>query len=181
MNIYLIGFRCTGKTSIGKIIAQKLGMKFIDADDELVTQQGITIADMVDMHGWDFFREKESEVIKKLSEMNNTVVGTGGGVIINRMNAECMKRSGIVVWLKANPETIKQRMLQDKKTDESRPSLTSKGIIDEIQEVIEERAPFYKGAMTFDISTDTIGIEEAANHIIVKIQKLSNKEPGTKN
>ena len=175
MNIYLIGFRCTGKTSVGKIIAQKLGMGFIDADDELVKQQGVTITDMVDKHGWDYFRDKESDVIKELSEMDNTVVATGGGVILNKTNVECMKRSGIVVWLKANPETIEQRMLQDTKTDESRPSLTSKGIIGEIQQTIEERTPLYTHAMEIYITTDDIGIEDVADNIIVKIQTLKTK------
>jgi shikimate kinase len=181
MNIYLIGFRCTGKTSVGKIIAQKLGMGFIDADDELVKQQGVTIVDMVDTHGWDYFRDKESDVIKDISEMDNIVVATGGGVILNKTNVECMKRSGIVVWLKANSETIEQRMLQDTKTDESRPSLTSKGIIGEIQQTIEERSPLYKAAMEFYISTDNVGIEDVADKVILKINKIKNKEPGTKN
>jgi len=168
MNIYLIGFRCTGKTTVGKIIAHKLNMSFLDADDEIVKQQGMPISDIVDKHGWPYFREKESGIIKEISGMDNNVVATGGGVILNRENVEHMKRSGTVIWLKANPETVIKRILQDDKTEQSRPSLTSKGLIDEIQETIEVRMPLYQEAMEFYIDTDDIKVEEVADRIISK-------------
>ena len=69
MNIFLIGFRCTGKTTIGRIIADTIQMGFIDADDEIVKQQGMPISDIVNKHGWDYFREKESCIIKEISDM----------------------------------------------------------------------------------------------------------------
>jgi len=169
MNIYLIGFRCTGKTTVGKIIANKLKVEFIDADDEIVKQQGMQISDIVDKHGWTYFREKESDIIKEISGMGNTVVATGGGVILNKDNVEHMKKSGTVIWLRANPETVKNRILQDEKTKQSRPSLTSKGLIDEIQETIEIRTPLYKEAMKFHIDTDEKGIEEVADRIVKRL------------
>lgn len=169
MNIYLIGFRCTGKTTIGKIIANKLNMDFIDADDELVRQQGEPISEIVEKYGWNHFRDKESDIIKQISSRNNHVVATGGGVILKKENIECLKATGTVIWLKASPETIKNRILQDVKTEESRPSLTSKGLIEEIQETIETRTPLYAKAMDFKIDTDNTEVEIIANNILDKI------------
>ncbi|MCJ7773819.1 MAG: shikimate kinase [Desulfobacterales bacterium] len=166
MNIFLIGFRCTGKTTIGRIIADTLQMGFIDADDEIVKQQGMPISDIVDKHGWDYFREKESGIIKEISDMENHVVATGGGVVLNKDNVAHMKKSGIVIWLRANPETVQNRILQDEKTKQSRPSLTSKGLIDEIEETMEIRKPYYQEAMEFYIDTDKVEIDEVAGKIL---------------
>lgn len=168
MNIYLIGFRCTGKTTAGKIIADKLHMEFIDADDEIVKQQGMPISDIVAKHGWEYFREKESGIIKEISSKDGQVVATGGGVILNMDNVVHMKKNGIIIWLRAKPETVKNRILQDEKTRQSRPSLTSKGLIDEIEETIETRKPYYQKAMKFYIDTDDVDIEEVADRIISK-------------
>lgn len=169
MNIYLIGFRCTGKTTIGTIIAKKLKMEFIDADDELVRQQGEPISEIVEKYGWDHFREKESDIIKQISIRDNHVVATGGGVILKKENIDCLKKTGTVLWLTASPETVKNRMLKDEKTKENRPSLTSKGLVEEIKETIETRAPLYAEAMDFKIDTDNDEVEVIANNILDKI------------
>jgi shikimate kinase len=171
MNIFLIGFRCTGKTTVGRIIANKLHMEFIDADDELVKQQKMPISEIVDKHGWAYFRQKESEIIKKIASMNNQLVATGGGVILNNDNVDYMKKSGTIIWLKATPETVKNRILQDEKTEQSRPSLTSKGLIDEIEETIKTRTPLYQAAMEFCIDTDNVQIEEVVSKVLEKLEK----------
>ena len=101
--------------------------------------------------------------------MGNTVVATGGGVILNKDNAEHMKKNGIVIWLRANPETVKNRILQDEKTEQSRPSLTAKGLIDEIQETIETRTPLYQETMKFHIDTDEVEIDEVADRIVKRL------------
>ena len=111
---------------------------------------------------------RKSDIIKEISGMGNTVVATGGGVILNKDNVEHMKKSGTVIWLRANPETVKNRMLKDEKTEQSRPSLTSKGLVDEIKETIETRMPLYQEAMEFYIDTDDIKVEEVADRIISK-------------
>jgi shikimate kinase len=170
MNIYLIGFRCTGKTTIGKIISKELNMDFIDADDELVKQQGEPISEIVEKHGWDYFRDKESDVLKEISSRKNYVVATGGGVILKKENIDCMKKNGTVIWLRANPDTVKNRMLKDEKTEQSRPSLTSKGLIDEIKETIETRNPLYTEAMDFDIITDDVGVEEVTRKMLKRLE-----------
>jgi shikimate kinase len=170
MNIFLIGFRCSGKTSVGRSLAMRLGRPFLDADSELVKEQELNISEIVNKQGWNVFREIESDIIKRFCELDDHVVATGGGAVLNELNVKLMKRSGKLVWLKAKPETIKERILQDKKTKDFRPPLTSKGSVDEVQETLQNRNPFYEKAMDFDVDTDNIGIDEVCNIIIKKLK-----------
>ncbi|MBF0225968.1 MAG: shikimate kinase [Desulfobacterales bacterium] len=163
MNIYLIGYRCSGKTSVGSYIASIMGTPFIDADQELVKDAGMPISKIVDDKGWDFFRELEKQTIKKISGFSQKhVVATGGGVILKAENIEVMKKSGVVIWLKVNSETIKKRMFLDETTKEFRPSLTSKSLDKEIEDTLLERIPLYEKAKDFSIETDNISIEDTA-------------------
>jgi shikimate kinase len=170
MNIFLIGYRCTGKTSVGRSLAKRLGRPFLDADSELVKEHDLKISEIVNKQGWDVFREIESDIIKRFCELDDHVVATGGGVVLNDKNVKLMKRNGKLVWLKAKPETIKKRILQDKKTKDFRPPLTSKGSIDEVHETLQNRNPFYEKAMDFVVDTDDIGIHEVCNIIIKKLK-----------
>ncbi len=169
MNIFLIGYRCTGKTSVGRSLAKSLGRPFLDADSELVKEQDLNISEIVRKHGWDAFRKIESDVIKRVCDLDDHVVAAGGGAVLNDKNVKHMKRSGKLVWLKATPETIKKRILQDKNTKDFRPALTSKGSVEEIQETLLIRNPYYEKAMDFDVDTDDIGIDEVCHAIIKKL------------
>ena len=110
MNIFLIGYRCTGKTSVGRNLAKSLGRPFFDADAEIVEEQGLNISEIVSQQGWDAFREMEKAIIKKMCALDDFVVATGGGVVLDDENIENMKKSGVLVWLKATPGTIKKRI-----------------------------------------------------------------------
>ena len=171
MNIYLIGYRCTGKSSVGKFLAKKLGWQFIDADIELVKEHGMTISEIVAEQGWESFRKKEKAIIKRLNSLDEYVIATGGGAILDEENVKNMKKSGISIWLRANPETVKDRILKDETTEDSRPSLTSKGLMEEIEETLIYRNPFYENAMDFSVDTDNIDIE---NVCIAAQKKLRN-------
>lgn len=166
MNIFLIGYRCTGKTSIGKSLARMLEWSFVDADLELVDKHGMTISEIVSKEGWSSFREKEKAIIKRLSALDKHVVATGGGVILDIENVEQLKKSGTIIWLKATPETIKERILQDQNTEELRPSLTSKGLVEEIKETLLDRKPLYESAMDFSVDTDNRSIDDICGRII---------------
>ena len=175
MNIFLIGYRCTGKTSVGRSLAKSLGRPFLDADSELVKEQNLNISEIVSKQGWDAFREIESDIIKRVCALDDHVVATGGGAVLNDKNVKHMKRSGKLVWLKATPETIKKRILQDKNTEDFRPPLTSKGSAEEIHETLLNRNPFYEKAMDFDVDTDDIGIDEVCHAIIKKLNEKGYK------
>ena len=121
MNLFLIGYRCSGKTTIGKTIAKALDWSFVDADVILVRESGRSIKEIVDSEGWDAFRRMERSVLKQICADDRQVVATGGGVVLDRSNIQAMKTSGTVVWLDAGAETIQKRMLRDKNTGDFRP------------------------------------------------------------
>lgn len=169
MNIVLIGYRCTGKSSIGKRLAEILGWRFLDTDELLEQKVGMSIAEFVLKRGWDEFRKKEKEVINEISDVDNSVIATGGGVVLNEENVKILKKNGWIVWLKAEPDTIKQRMLKDK--GNTRPSLKGKDSLDEIKEVLEERIPLYQRSSDFSLDTDSFSVEQLCNAIIKEFQR----------
>jgi len=169
MNIFLIGYRCTGKTSVGKALAQKLNRPFADADEELVRENSMSIADMVVQHGWDYFRQRERAVIRRLSSLDNYVIATGGGAVLNPENITDMKKSGFAVWLKATAKSIKYRILLDKVTETQRPALTDKGLLEEIEEVLAIRNPLYETAMDMSVETDNPDVNGICDVILKKL------------
>ena len=172
MNIILIGYRCSGKTSVGKRLAQKLGWLFVDTDDRLVEKDGRSIKEIVEGNGWEGFRRLENEVIQEVCAQDNTVIATGGGAILDPANADVIQKSGEVVWLKVSPQTVKQRMARDEGTDTLRPALTSRGLYEEIIDVLKERNPIYGQTMDIAVDTDDKGIEEIVGQIIKKFFKI---------
>ena len=166
MNIFLIGYRCSGKTSVGKLLAGRLGWTFVDTDADIVSEHGLTIADMVVAQGWKSFREKEKAVIKRRCTLDQTVVATGGGAILDSVNVDLMKAVGTLVWLKAHADTVKERIFKDANTDDQRPSLTAKGLLEEIEETLAVRDPYYQSAMDFSVDTDDRSIDEISERIM---------------
>ncbi len=169
MNIYLIGYRCTGKTTVGKLLAGQLEWDFLDTDDKIVEDQGKSIKEIVENQGWEAFRKMERDVIKSFSGNRSHVIATGGGVILDEENVRVMKRTGSVVWLKASAQTIQQRLSKDKTTQAYRPSLTQKGTFDEVQETLKKRAPYYKSAMNYSVETDEATVEDVCREILKRI------------
>ena len=165
-NIYLIGYRCTGKSVVGRALADALGRPFIDADDEMVRTHGMTIQHIVRAQGWEGFRKKEAHVLERISSLQGHVIATGGGVVLSPDNVSRMKQSGTVVWLRATPETIRQRLDGDTKTEQLRPSLTSKGVEDEVEEVLKHREPLYADAAHYAIDTDDNDVETICRGLI---------------
>lgn len=172
MNIYLTGYRCTGKTTIGRALAHQLGWDFIDMDDRIVADQGVSIAQMVDRHGWDYFRQKERALVQQISRMQGRVVGTGGGVILNKDNVAAIRDSGKVVWLRCKPETIRRLIVADQRSDEMRPALTDQGLLEEIEDVLAEREPLYREAMDLVVDTDQFDVSRLCDQIVDGIRQL---------
>ena len=170
MNIFLIGYRCTGKTTVGRSLAKRLERNFFDTDLELVKEQGVNISDIVNQRGWAAFRKIEKQVIQLACERDNQVVATGGGAVLDEDNVKRMKDSGMLVWLRAEINTIEKRIIEDNTTRNFRPSLTSKGSVEEIQETLLERNPYYERAMDFLVDTDFMDIEAVCDTIIQKIK-----------
>ena len=178
MNIYLIGYRCTGKTTVGRWLADRLGWRFVDSDEEIVRTHGMTIQHVVRAQGWDAFREKEREALARIGRLDRHVVATGGGAVLDPENVRSMKSTGSVFWLKATPETIRHRMRKDEATGTLRPSLTSRGPGDEVEEVLAKRTAVYRNSA--DIEVDTDGrTPEAVGREILRCAKLESLDAGT--
>ena len=120
MNIVLIGYRGTGKSTVGKVVATRLGRTVVSTDAEVVKRAGQPISQIVAQHGWDHFRDIESEVCRDLSARDGLVIDTGGGIILRSQNVDALKKTGTLFWLNASVETITKRIGRDTQ----RPSLT---------------------------------------------------------
>lgn len=175
MNIFLIGYRCTGKTSVGQSLAKRLKRLFFDTDVEIVKEQGVNISDIVSKKGWDAFREMEKRMIRYACERDNQVVATGGGAVLDEQNVRRMKNSGVLVWLRADIKTIEKRIVGDSTTQDFRPALTSKGSIEEIRETLLARNSYYERAMHFFVDTDFMDIRTVCDTIIEKIKGTEYK------
>ncbi len=171
MNIFLIGYRCTGKSTTGAKLAKKLDFNFIDADIMLVEKYKTTISDIVEQKGWDVFRKMEKDVTCDICKLDNVVVATGGGVVLDPDNIDIIKKNSIVIWLCAESDTIYRRISGDEKTDEFRPSLTDKGLYKEVEETLAFRKSLYTKAMDFFIDTDNIDVDKVVDAALKQIKK----------
>uniref|UniRef100_A0A7C4NTT0 Shikimate kinase n=1 Tax=Thermodesulfobacterium geofontis TaxID=1295609 RepID=A0A7C4NTT0_9BACT len=170
--IILIGFRCVGKTTIGKKLAEVLEWKFLDLDEEIQKKLGKTIKEIVKEKGWGYFRKIEKEEMKKLRELKEIVIALGGGSVLHQEEMENLLENSLVVWLHSSPEVIIKRIKEDEKTSFQRPSLKNLDLEKEIFEVLKERIPLYEKFHNFRIDTDNLNIESAVKEIL---EKLSQK------
>ncbi|MBE9545795.1 MAG: shikimate kinase [Proteobacteria bacterium] len=171
-NLFLIGYRCTGKTTVGRCLAEDLGWLFIDTDSLIVIQQQMSIKEIVGAYGWEKFRQMERAMLKTVCASRRQVVATGGGIVLNEDNVKLMKKSGKTIWLKATYETIKNRMIQDKDSQDFRPALTLNDSLLEIEETLQSRAPLYQKALDLFVDTDENDIHAITNIIIEKLNSI---------
>lgn len=169
MNIILIGFRGTGKTTIGKILAQRLDKGFIDADEYLEQKQGKTIKDIFAEGGEKLFREIEARIIEELCLLNDRIIATGGGAILREENVRSLRKNGIIIFLDADVNTLYKRICRDAQTQRKRPNLTNRGAYEEIEYLLAYRRPLYDRMADFVINTAQISKNDAANKIIAFI------------
>ncbi len=163
MNIVLIGYRGTGKSTVGRLLAARLGRELVSTDAEIVKRTKRTIPEIVAQEGWEYFRNLESGICRDLASRDQLVIDTGGGVILRAQNVEALKKTGIVFWLTASVETIAKRIGGDKQ----RPSLTgTKSFVDEIQDVLQERTPKYQAAADHIIRTDDRSINQLVETLL---------------
>ena len=158
--IILIGYRATGKTCVGKRLAERLGLRFLDMDQELEHRHGQSIAEMVTARGWPYFRALEKALLLELAAGSGLVLSTGGGAILHQEIWPRVKASGLVVWLTADHETIRQRLLADGRTTSQRPALTASDACAEIATVLAEREPLYRAGCQLAVDTGTLTIDE---------------------
>ncbi|MCM8786703.1 MAG: shikimate kinase [Candidatus Omnitrophica bacterium] len=165
-NIYLVGFMGTGKTTVGKFLAERIKKKFVEMDEEIEKKEGKKIVDIFKEKGEPYFRKLEKELLKELAKQSDLVVSCGGGLICDEENLEILKKSGLVINLLASPETIYERTRHSL----DRPLLNVSKPLDRIKELLKKRRPFYRQAH-YSIKTDTITADEVVEKIIKILKK----------
>jgi len=171
MNIVLIGFRCSGKTTVGKALARELGRDFLDTDALIEENTGCSIETMVSAKGWDHFREIERKTIEEISRKENLVIAAGGGVVTDSENVKNLGRNGWVVWLNGSAESLMERMDKEQRSGKIRPSLTGDDPLKETREVLRVRTPLYQQAGNFRVDTSALSVREVADRIIKALPK----------
>ncbi|MCK9615153.1 MAG: shikimate kinase [Candidatus Omnitrophica bacterium] len=160
-NIYLVGFMGVGKTVVGKIIADKLKLKFIETDGTIEKEEGCPITEIFATKGEQHFRQLESNLLKKISKETNLIVSCGGGLVCNKENLRILKETGTVFNLTAETKTIYERI----KKYSHRPLLNVEDPVAKIDELMQKRSPYYKQAH-HTIDTTKISPDEVSDKII---------------
>lgn len=149
-NIFLIGFMGSGKSTIARILQRDLAMELVEMDARIVQEQGMSINEIFEKYGEPHFRDIESQLILTIGDEGNTIVSCGGGVVVRPENVEYMRRSGKVIYLKATPETIYERV----KHSTDRPILNGHMNVEYIAELMEKRRARYEGAADLTVCVD---------------------------
>jgi len=169
-NLVLIGYRATGKTEVGALLARKLARPLVDLDAALEAEIGQTITALVAAHGWAAFRRREKEIVARYSQNRGQVLATGGGVVLDPENVAMLRENGVVVWLQADPGVIRERLSRDQSQEDQRPSLTGGGTVDEVEEVLKTRQPLYAAAAHLVIDISGESVEQVAERVLAAVK-----------
>jgi shikimate kinase len=165
-SVVLIGYRGSGKSSVGRALAARLGVPHLDTDELVASAAGTTIAEIFKAEGEPGFRRRESQAVQQAVRAGAAAISAGGGVVESEANMRRLKRFGYVVWLTAPPETLQERIQSDQRSNRSRPDLTPHGGLAEIEQVLARREPLYQRWADLQISTDSRSVNQVADEIL---------------
>ena len=170
-NIILTGFMGAGKTTVGRILAQSCGFEFMDIDQIIVASQGKSIKEIFAEEGEEVFRNYETEALVSLRNVSQSVIATGGGIILRSQNRQCLKQMGLVVYLRASFETLLKRVSQ---SDQRPLANFSKGT-ERLKALLDSRAGFYEQA---DIVADTDDLDsnQVTEYILARLKKVAGND-----
>lgn len=167
--IALIGLRGSGKTTVGRILADLLDAECIDADELIQRESGLSISEIFEHEGEEGFRRREREVIARIASSPPAVVSVGGGAVLDASNRKALAEVATVVWLTAPTQVLWERISTDPKTAESRPSLTDLSGVAELERLGAQRGEKYKEAADLVIDTGALSPRQVAQAIIDKL------------
>ena len=168
--IYLTGFMGTGKSTILNCLHQLCGLQKIEMDEQIVQEQGMSIPDIFAQKGEETFRNLETELVKRISHMDNIVVSCGGGTVMRQCNVEEMKKNGTIVLLTATPQTVYERV----KGSHNRPLLEKKMNPQYIEQLMEARRPKYEAAADIIVKSDGRTAKEICQEIKERLEINDN-------
>ena len=166
-NVALIGFMGTGKTAVGQALAGRLHRRLVEVDVIIAQMAGKPIPDIFKNDGEIRFRELEIEAIKQAAAGNKQVIACGGGAVLNTINIERLRASGVTVNLVASPAVILQRTSRE---EGSRPLLNVQNPLERIQELMKFRKPFFDRAADFTVNTSGLSVDTIADKIIDRLK-----------
>lgn len=164
-NLYLIGYRGCGKTTVARLLGELLHLPAVDADEYLEQQAGMTIREIFAAEGEPGFRQREADVVMALTKRDSLIVSWGGGVILRDENREALRKAGKIVWLRARPATLLERIERDPTTGARRPNLTAAGGLPEIEHLLTIREPIYAAVADRIVDADEVSPAEIAADI----------------
>jgi shikimate kinase len=170
-NLFLIGYRGTGKSTVGRLVAEQLHRRLIDTDAEIERRAGCSIAEIFARQGEAAFRALEAQALDELSRENEGVLALGGGVVLRPGNRAKMKARGRTAWLTARPATLWQRIEADEVNGPRRPNLTAGGGLPEVVEVLSRRLPVYRECADWLVDTEERTPAEVAGEIVAQFQQ----------
>ncbi len=174
--ILLIGYRGAGKTRVARLVAERLGWSWVDADVEIERAAGKSIAQIFADDGEPAFRDLEEQIVARLCQQEQTVVALGGGAVLRQSSRARVMAAGPVVWLTAPPTVLAQRLGADRTTAARRPGLTPAGTLEEIQQVLAERTPIYRECATLEVDTQEKTPAEVAAELVGWLKDFEQKE-----
>jgi shikimate kinase len=165
-SVFLIGYRGSGKSTVARELAERLGFDWIDADDEIERRAGKSISEIFRDDGEPAFRALESDVVADLCELRHHVVALGGGAVMSEVNRTAIRLAGLVIWLKASVAALAERMAADTSTQSRRPNLTQAGGLSEIEVMLATREPIYRSCAAYEIDTEGKSPEAIVDEIV---------------
>jgi shikimate kinase len=167
MSIILIGYRGSGKTTVGKKLAERLGKKFADADDLIIHAAGKSIRKIFAQHGEAHFRDLETQTIRELADRKDHVIALGGGALGRLENRQAFSgKHHQIIYLRCDAAELLNRINADAGTSDNRPPLTDLGGgLEEIQKLLRQREPIYRGIMTAELDVTRLSPDQAALEI----------------
>lgn len=171
-NIVLIGFMGAGKSTIAGMMHEAFSMEVIEMDQVIADQQGMSIPEIFEKYGEEYFRDLETNLLIDMQARQNVIISCGGGVALRERNVKEMKRNGKVVFLTASPETILERV----RDDDDRPLLNGHKNVEYISRMMKTRRPKYEAAADFIISTDGKSSYDICREIVSELQRASKTQ-----
>ena len=165
-NIFLVGPMGAGKSTIGKMLADRTNREFIDADAVMVEKTGVEIELIFEIEGEEGFRKRESRLIEELTAQDDIVLATGGGAILNPENRDWLKQRGTVIYLQATAEQLYERTVKDRK----RPLLQTNDRLGKIKEILAVREPIYRQIADIEISTEGKSVKQIVDKLCHKLK-----------
>jgi shikimate kinase len=164
-NLYLVGMMGAGKTTVGRSLARRLKLRFFDSDHEIEARCGVKIPVIFEIEGEDGFRAREAQAVAELTQLEGIVLATGGGVVLADENRRLLAERGTVIYLRATPEHLYERVRQDR----NRPLLAGADPLERLRELYRTRDPLYRAIADLAIDTGRQSVQVLARSLLEQL------------